>query len=233
VRSSRLFALIMICTLTLILSGCNQLDINLQIQKDGSAQSKFSIPPSTQQKELPFGKELVASMKQAGLTIKGNPAEGYSVLENGFKELQELAEYLPEFPGFPAILAFGRAYHSERSFWSTTYAMDWIFPGEQEQESKLLGIAEPSEITFSVHLPVRPESHNAMSVSQDGSTLYWRFTQTGPKEVHFLAKRINWESIFVCVGLILGILIVLLSKIIKLRNYFYKWRRIHKRQFKY
>ncbi|HZW81889.1 MAG TPA: hypothetical protein VFF14_00525 [Candidatus Deferrimicrobium sp.] len=205
------------------------MDINLQIQKDGSAQSKFSIPSLKQQKELPFTKELVATMKQAGLTINGNPAEGYTVIGRGINELQKLAEKMPEVPGFPAFLAFGRAYHFERSFWSTTYTMDWRFPWEQEQKNKLVGLVEPSEITLSVHLPVKPESHNAMSVSQDGSTLFWRFTQTGPNEVHFLAKRTNWESIFVCVGLSLGIIIIFLAKIIKLRNYIYKWSGVHKK----
>ncbi len=185
-----LFTLLAILTL----SSCIEGDEELWLNRDGSGriEATYRMPPTLMNR---FGgatslqERLIAAIeKEPGIRIEhiSHHIEGAQVVFELRADFDDAISFIelpskhfrdPETPDKPATL---ESFFGEMDLKLTGLSLEFhrnidlspILPLSVQENGALLG---DSAFNYTLHLPTKPSTHNATSVSDEGTTLHWSF----------------------------------------------------------
>lgn len=211
--------IIMLIIMLITLTGCAEVNYEVEINKDGSGEITYIYGISKE--KLGSSEDLV---EQFVGTMKEQAEEsgyGVEVYENekisGFKAKKHLENLSEEFS---LEEAFGEEYvkdsqnnkiNIEKSFWITKYS--------QNAELDLTNLSDANiEMTYKIKLPTVIKTNNASKVSEDGKELTWNLKSGEINKIEFIAEEINIMSIIIIVGAIVAVGVVIITIIVILKK---------------
>lgn len=211
--------IIMLVIMLITLTGCAEVNYELEINKDGSGEityvygiSKEKIGGSTDLVEQ-FVETMKEQAKESGYTVEVYENEEIS----GFKANKHLSNLTKEFS---LEEAFGEEYvkdtennkiNIEKGFWNTKYS--------QKAELDLTNLNDTNiEMTYKIKLPTKVKTSNASNVSEDEKGLTWNLTAGKENNIEFIAEETNVKSIAIVAGSAIAIVAVVVTIIIILNK---------------
>lgn len=172
-------AVFLLVMLAVSLTSCVKVDIDLKVKKNGKvdatvifAMSEAAGDYGGSMDEMGFSEEELAEMKKNGWKVEAYSQDGYSgyrMFQSNIESLDVAKIWSTEGSGDSVLTKKG-----------STYVLDLPIGGilgEQTEEDPVDMVAMlrsfGASMKFRITLPVKPISHNAMSVSEDGKTLEW------------------------------------------------------------
>ena len=193
-RAAVLIAIILALTL---LSGCVRMSADIKVKRTGTADISILYAVNTTLGSLSgddvgLSADDIVSLEQKGFTYTpladdGSGFTGYTLTKKDVKLKDLIAD--KQESGMDSLTAgkfvkidgaraeFGFVPFDEDSF----DGMSTILPVIKKYQGYL---------RMSLELPIKPDSHNAASVSADGKTLTWDLTEFGPGEKAFAVYSI-------------------------------------------
>ena len=177
-----------------ILTGCIKVNIDITIKKNGKADISLlfavqdSLTSLSEGESMTISEEEAEQYREEGWEVKDYAADGYtgyilakSDVDLSSEEIMEGAE--------SSIRKEGSLYIID---------MD-LLPDEDPKEfteSASMMKSMGGEFIVRLTLPVKPEKHNATSVSEDGKTLEWDlFTMNVAEPIHVEFRTTNYGLI--------------------------------------
>lgn len=211
--------IIMLVIMLITLTGCAEVNYELEINKDGSGEityvygiSKEKIGGSTDLVEQ-FVETMKEQAKESGYTVEVYENEEIS----GFKANKHLSNLTEEFS---LEEAFGEEYvkdtennkiNIEKGFWNTKYS--------QKAELDLTNLNDTNiEMTYKIKLPTEVKTSNASNVSEDEKGLTWNLTAGKVNSIEFIAEETNVKSIAFVAGSAIAVVAVVVTIIIILNK---------------
>ncbi|MTI94564.1 MAG: DUF3153 domain-containing protein [Firmicutes bacterium] len=162
----------------ILMSGCFDAEFHLTVNRDGSGDFSY---------QLGFDRDFLAMMESEGedplaeMAIEAE-ADGFTVTRYedddyvGIRATQHLPQITAEdLDVFDEASTQGDGLVVEESLFRSHYRfqadMNMEGMGEDEEFGQMM--LNQMNFRFTITLPVKPDSHNADSVSEDGKTLTW------------------------------------------------------------
>lgn len=173
-KNRRLTLFLLAITLSVFLAGCVKFDVGVTINKDGTADASILYAVSDTLTDFAGIDDIfdIDEMEAEGWTINGYQDGDY----NGFLFEQKNIDFSDEENDLTDTLAkFGD--DSPITVDGNTVILDMdVF--DNKTISQIVGMESVLEnagasMTFTVNLPIKPDEHNATSVSNDGKSLTW------------------------------------------------------------
>ena len=210
-RIHKVLPLVLILALSLLLSGCLKMDIDMTIKSNGKADVSILYAAEDSMTEMSEGEtesgvlsqEQIDEYKAKGWEVSDYAKDGYTGVVVSKKD-QDMAE---------AKLLEGSNSNVRKE--GSIYIIDIDVFGEEKsmemnQYASMLSAAGGS-FTFRLTLPTKPIRHNATSVSEDGKTLTWDFLSMDPGDtVHVEFKMPSSIAMYIVIGVLVAIVAVLL-----------------------
>lgn len=211
--------IIMLIAILILLTGCAEVNYEVEINKDGSGEityiygvSKDKIGDSTDLVE-----QFVGTMQEQA-EKSGYDVEIYENEEiSGFKANKFLSNLEEEFS---LEEAFGKEYvkdtennkiNIEKGFWTTKYS--------QNAELDLTNLNDTNiEMTYKIKLPIQAQTNNASELSENGKELTWKLKSGEINKVEFIAEEINLLPIIVIAAVIVAAIVIIVVVIIKFKK---------------
>ena len=157
-----------LCLLLTLLTGCMRIELDINIKNNGKADVSmlYAMADSTLDAgEAALDPEEIEEYESQGWTVEDYSQDGYTgfILKQNDLDLSE-SEIMEGSSG--SIRKEGSTYIVDLSLISEEEQADF---GESASWLKSMG----GSFIVRLHLPVKPEKHNATSVSDDGKTLEW------------------------------------------------------------
>jgi hypothetical protein len=177
---------LMICLLLTLLTGCLKVELDITIKRDGKADIEMiyaMADDAMENGETAVADEEVREYESEGWTVESYAQDGYTgvLLKKQDVDLSE-EEIIDGSNG--SIRKEGDLYIID---------LEMIPKEDQEDFDETADWLKSTGGSFIVrlHLPVKPVTHNATSVSKDGKTLEWDLLEMDGREsvhVEFSAK---------------------------------------------
>lgn len=217
---------------SMLLTACVDATYHVTINRDGSADVQYKMAMSaalvglmSQGQQDPIS-ELAEEAKKDGFSVT-------SLSENNMIGIRASKHLSPEelrrdpkgvMPTWKTIAGASEtapAFQVDKGFLYTTYRLKTTLdlrgmaakPGDE-----FAGLANAMlgqvKMRFLLTLPIKPETHNASTASDEGRTLEWQLLPGRANDIEVSAKVLNWRNIvLVGVGLLaVGVGIVLWAR---------------------
>lgn len=211
--------IIILIVMLVALTGCAQVNYEVEINKDGSGEityvygvSKEKIGNATDIVEQFVG-TMKEQAKESGYTVELYENDDIS----GFKANKYISNLTQDFS---LEEAFGEEYvkdtennriNIENGLWSTTYS--------QNAELDLTNLSDTNiEMTYTIKLPTKVKTSNASSVSEDGKELVWNLKSGEVNTIEFVAKEINMMPIVIIAIVGIAVVVVVAVVVINLKK---------------
>ncbi len=207
----------LILSVVTVMTGCVKAELGLILDKNGKADVTmvYALHESMSSfMEDDFSILTVEDLQKyetdgwKAEEFSGGGYNGYRLTKNGVDLLDE-----------ELFHGEGTSLKKEKSYFILDIPMD--YDRENLATMETLGIVRESggTITVRVTLPVKPEKHNATSVSEDGKTLTWDLLSPGTGQVvHAEYKIPSFPFIPLLIALLVILLIVFLFLAVRKRN---------------
>lgn len=197
--------IIMLIVMLVSLTGCAQVNYEVEINKDGSGEityvygvSKEKIGNATDIVEQ-FVETMKEQAKEGGYTVEIYENDEIS----GFKANKYVTDLTTDFS---LEEAFGEEYIKdtenngikiEKDTFTTKYS--------QSAELDLTNLSQEEKeltMTYQIKLPHKVKTTNADEISEDGKTLKWKLTGGEVNKIEFEAQEINVQPIAIIIVVI-------------------------------
>lgn len=215
----RIGLIIMLIVMLVALTGCAQVNYEVEVHKDGSGDityiygvSKDKIGNATDIVEQ-FVETMKEQAEDGGYTVELYENDEIS----GFKA-NKYVENLSK--DFSLEEAFGEEYvkdtennkiNIENNFWTTKYL--------QNTELDLTNLSDTNiEMTYKIKLPTKVKTSNASVVLENEKELTWNLKSGEINKVEFVAEEINALPIIIIVVVAIAIVAVVIIIILKKKH---------------
>ncbi len=235
---------LMLVFISLLLSGCLKFSTHLTVHTDGSGDMEIVLLQDAAVNILSDIHDPFADFKD-NLAGQGFSISPYR--ENGMSGIKavktmtneelmslDLSDFLGGNPGSRGQVNAGSAASNspfltvKEEFLLKRYYLDLVINFDRilpyldhdyidRYSDMILTLMQP-DIRFIITLPVRPESHNAAVVSDDGKTMEWLLALKGDNDIRLVAVVPNFNNIAKAVVITGAALIVTVIFIIFIRH---------------
>jgi hypothetical protein len=206
-------SLLTIVAVLILLTGCVKADYHITLQSDGSATIDYllaidKMALATSSQSDPFA-DLRSKAKQDGYLVLDYEDETHK----GLRMRKTIADV--EGAKFSTLnnelfeQVNDLTLTTERSLLTRELQIDTVLDLRNQQQdliSSLMSSAfyTQADIKLRVTLPIKPKSHNASQMSDDGKTLTWDIMlgQTNPLQLNVVIPNV-WTISFIAGGLLL------------------------------
>ncbi len=215
----KLWLIALVITSLVFFSGCADIRTHLTVNANGSAdlEQRVALPQSIAGMMNGLGR-LEEQFKEQGYDVKVFD-EGQTVGVVATKHFKEVADVLKE-KSVNNIKLFRRgaghrpSLRMKRDFFTTQYQFDGVADltgmksaGADADAALANSIMGSMKFKFVLTLPVKPDKHNAVTVSPDGKTLEWQLIpgRTNPVQVSaHQVNRINISLMLLLIAVLVG-----------------------------
>ena len=216
--------IIILVIMLIILTGCAEVNYEVEINKDGTG--KISCSYEISKEDLG---DKAALLQAAATSMKEKVEEnGYTVemyeddQVSGFKGSKTLNDITTEYSieeVFEVYENFGEKYVEdteengikiEKTLFKTIYS--------QKAEVDLTEIGTEINMEYKMKLPATVKTNNANNVSEDGKTLTWEIKTGEVNNIEFVAEQINILPIIIIVAAVVGTIVIVVTVIIILKK---------------
>lgn len=213
--------IIMIIVMLVALTGCAEINYEVEVHKDGSGEITYIYGISKEVlKQLNVSaEEVVSSMKEqaeeSSYTVEAYEDENIS----GFKANKHVEDLTKDFS---LQEAFGEEYVKdtenngikvEKTFLVTKYSQNAKIDLTSTDETQ-----GSIEMTYKVKLPAKVTTSNASVVSENEKELTWYLKSGEINEVEFVAEQINILSVVIMVLTVCVVVAILVFIILKKKH---------------
>ncbi len=214
---------VLLCSVSLICTGCFSGSASLTIDESGAVHSTFSMAG------MEFMKEEIEKQKQELLRdhpnaiitpIHDGPLNGFSI-QMDFEDMDRFAaDGLKFYATRPNVC---KGIQKQGRWFFDAYALDLLLEGDkrldqlQGNDAAALAQAFLSQVRFdfTLNLPYEPDSNNADTVSNGNKTLGWNLVAT---LIQGDAKRINatfrlWNKTHIALTIVIAIVLAAITVI--------------------
>ncbi|MBR5640851.1 MAG: hypothetical protein IKW92_01815 [Firmicutes bacterium] len=195
-----------VCLMLVLLTGCVKIELDISIKSDGKADVSMiyamadsALDPG----DSAMSPDELAEYEQDGWSAEEYSQDGYTgvLLKKTDVDLSD-EEILDGSTG--SIRKEGNLYIVDLDVYGSDSAEDFL---ETASWLKSSG----GSFIVRLHLPVKPETHNATTVSEDGKTLEWDILEMDGKEpIHVEFKTGGVGAALGSVGKVIGIVAAIL-----------------------
>lgn len=229
VRPIVLWVVLMACCL--VLTGCIKADYHLKVNGDGSLDVDFKVLLDRTMLRLLGDNDPLADLRD-NAEKQGYQVENYTEGEFEGLRLRKHVDHPDQLKltglddrlfKLPEDFKIKR----EKRFWTETVSVDETLDLRDVDlpfgatALKLFG--NRADLTFTLSLPLRPDSHNATDVSENGKTLSWKIQLGEQNRLQLKLTAPHIKNILIVGAVVLLLLIALVVYLV------YRWRAMRKR----
>lgn len=181
--------IMVLIVMLLALTGCGQVNYEVEIFKDGSGEITY-IYGVSKDSATDLVKEIVGTLQEQA-EDNGYAVDLYEDEKiTGFKANKHIADLNKDFS---LEEAFGKEYVKdsdnnkikiENNFWNTKYS--------QSAELDLTNLNNTAiEMTYKIKLPTKVKTSNANKINENCKELTWNLKPGGINKIEFVAEEIN------------------------------------------
>lgn len=205
-RSKKIAALALtVCLMLVLLTGCIKIELDISIKSDGKADVSMiyamadsALDPG----DSAMSPDDLAEYEQDGWSAEEYSQDGYTgvLLKKADVDLSD-EEILDGSSG--SIRKEGNLYIVDLDVYGSDSAEDFL---ETASWLKSSG----GSFIVRLHLPVKPETHNATTVSEDGKTLEWDILEMDGSEPIHVEFKAGGAAALGSIGKVIGIVAAIL-----------------------
>lgn len=216
--------------LAALLASCVEMRVIVNVNADGSAHVEKRFGMSQEISKMSPGavsnSKDSTSFAKDGFKVKSYTADGFTgvVGEKDVKSFDELkSAFSFNEDSLKSTTQNQPALRIEKGLFRNKYVLDASLDlaGKNKDESgaqMMQAMMSSARLEFVLGLPVKPEKHNATSVSADGKTLTWKFKMGEVNKFQLEAYAWNWLNLGAVGAGVLLLLILGLVAILRKRK---------------